>query len=398
MFRQEWRAMSNAMTEDFLSGQGIAVDPRRIEAQLDQMWGPAAEEVAGPEVDHPGVTRIVLANLVVAGSIGEDSRIDDVLDVVVARYPCRTIVLRPSDAPERKIDAEVSALCHLPAPGRPQVCSERIVLKAGPNAVDLLPGAVRPLLESDLPFVLWWTGDPRQNEPLFRSLAGECSRLLIGLPDPDGDPKALRAGLDPQICRFGHDIAWFGITLWRGLVAQFFDHQSQRAPLRRIRTVEIETIAPRIDRPGRVSVWLGAWLAGQLGWKPRTLSNQTPGTLVATFDPRPSGGTAASKTAVPITLTIKTTVDSRAEFARIQKITIVADGSDRDAIYRLSRPDFNSPEVEVEVDSCDRKPLPSQVLAPELDTARRLSAALESSRDDPPFARATPIALWLLGA
>jgi hypothetical protein len=35
---------------------------------------------------------------------------------------------------------------------------------------------------------------------------------------------------------------------------------------------------------------------------------------------------------------------------------------------------------------------------PELDAAHRIAAALESSRVDPPFDRALPIALWLLEA
>ncbi len=215
--------MANTTSESFLSGRGIIVEPRSIESKLDELWGSAAEEIGGPEIDHPSVTRVVLANLVAAGAVDDGVWIDDVLDTVVARYPCRTIVLKHSEDLERKINAEVSALCHLPAPGRPQVCSERIVLWAGPRSRDLLPGAVRPLLEPDLPFVLWWNGDPRDNERLFKSLASECSRLILSLPDPLEDPTALEVGLDPTLYPYGHDLSWFGATLWRGLIAQFFD-------------------------------------------------------------------------------------------------------------------------------------------------------------------------------
>ena len=132
-------------------------------------------------------------------------------------------MVRCSDDTERRITAEVSAVCHLPAPGLPQVCSERIVLHAGPNAVDLIAGAVRPLLEADLPFVLWWTTDPRLNEALFRDLGDECSRLLLDLPDPGTPAAALHLGLDPAICACSRDTAWYGLTRWRELVAQFFD-------------------------------------------------------------------------------------------------------------------------------------------------------------------------------
>ena len=105
-----------------------------------------------------------------------------VLETVIARFPCRAIVLCwGRTIPSAEIAAEVSALCHLPAPGLPQVCSERIVLRAGPNAVDLVPGAVRSLLEADLPMVLWWTGDPRKHE---RALPRPGRRVLAAGPRP----------------------------------------------------------------------------------------------------------------------------------------------------------------------------------------------------------------------
>ena len=117
------------------------------------------------------------------------------LETVIARFPAGRSWCCGSDDPGRRIAAEVSALCHLPAPGLPQVCSERIVLRAGPNAIDLLPGAVRPLLEAELPMILWWTGDPRPHEALFRDLADECSRLILDLPDPGADART-RSGWD----------------------------------------------------------------------------------------------------------------------------------------------------------------------------------------------------------
>ena len=154
--------MPAATTDSFLEGQGIPVDLPNIETELAKLWGPAAEQVGGPDLENPHVTRIVLANLVVESLDGDAESLGPVLETVIARFPCRAIVVRGSDDPNRRITAEVSALCHLPAPGLPQVCSERIVLHAGPNAVDLVPGAVRPLLEADLPLVLWWTGDPQE--------------------------------------------------------------------------------------------------------------------------------------------------------------------------------------------------------------------------------------------
>jgi len=379
--------MPAATSDAFLQGQGIPVDPNQIEAELTRLWGPAAERVGGPEVENPTVTRIVLANLVVGTHIADAARVDEVVDTVVERYPCRVIVLRQTDEAERKISAEISALCHLPAPGMPQVCSERIALRAGPQALDLLPGAVRSLLEADLPFVLWWTHDPRESEGLFLDLGDECSRLILDLPDPEADPEAVRVGLNLEKIPYARDIAWFGVSRWRELVAHFFDGPRCKETLTRIASVEIRAQAPSLAHTPRVSAWLAAWLAGQLGWQPESRRTPAPGRTEATFR-GPSGS---------ITVTTLTESDPTAQFACLTGVTLTTRGPDGETTRRVERPTCDAQEVRIEVESPRACALPRLVHAPTFDAARRVHAALESSRDDPPFRRALPHVLWILG-
>ncbi len=378
--------MTDTSSDAFLSGQGIPVDPHDIETELTRLWGPAAERVGGPSPESPNVTRIVLANLVVASRLADAPRLDGVLDTVTARYPCRGIVMLRTDEPDRRVSAEVSALCHLPAPGLPQVCSERIVLRAGPRAVDLLPGAVRPLLEADLPFVLWWTYDPRLDEALYRDLADECSRLILDLPDAGTDPAAIRLGLDPEINIHGRDTAWFGLARWREMIAQFFDPPCPGDTPAQIDSVSIRAVSPTGDAPPRLAIWLAAWLAGQLGWRPQGHPNHSGNRLAATFL-GPSG---------PVAVEIVTEVDPTALAPGLNGATLTARGPDGVATFRLDRPSSRSSEVDVEVFSPTSCSLPRSILTPELDSPRRLAYALESARDDPPFRHALPHALWLL--
>ena len=65
--------------------------------------------------------------------------------------------------------------------------------------------------------------------------------------------------------------------------------------------------------------------------------------------------------------------------------------------FRLSRPDPASSAVHVEAEAPGSCFLPRVIEAPELDPARRVAAALESSRFDSPFQKALPQALWLMG-
>jgi glucose-6-phosphate dehydrogenase assembly protein OpcA len=384
--------MLEATTDSFLEGQGIPVDLHRIESELAKLWGPAAEQIGGPELENAHVTRIVLANLVVECLAGECESLGPVLETVIARFPCRAIVVRGSDDPERHISAEVSALCHLPAPGMPQVCSERIVIRSGPNAIDLIPGAVRPLLEADLPMVLWWTGNPRKHEQLFRDLAAECSRLILDLPESVADASALRLGLDTSINQCSRDSAWFGLARWRELVAQFFDPPCNSESLQRIESVRIEALSPDPTRPPRVAIWLAAWLAGQLGWtstgQPVNSVGDSESVLTATFA-GPSGAIAVEI----VTRRVPAGVPATPRLAVVVITTRTPQGAET---FRLSRPAPGSPAIQVEAHSLDSCFLPRVIEAPELDPARRIAAALESSRLDPPFQKALPLALWLM--
>jgi glucose-6-phosphate dehydrogenase assembly protein OpcA len=385
-------------TTPFLEGQGIPVELREIEDVLAKLWGPAALQAGGPEVENPNVTRIVLANLVVESLDRGHEPPGPVLETVISRFPCRAILVRGSESQERRITAEVSAYCRLSAPGLPQVCSERIILHAGPNAVDLLPGAILPLLEADLPLVLWWTSDPRTREPLFGDLADECSRVVLDLPDPGPAAGALRLGLDPALCSCSRDSAWFGLARWRELVAQFFDASCHLESVSRIDSVVVETISSDPAWPPRVAIWLVAWLAGQLGWQPRSQPVNHPvvdstGKLEANFL-APSGDVA-------VTVETRPAPTEVAALPQIMGLTITTrksreggGGVDRFHLSRLG----GSAAIFVEIDAVDTCRLPRLIDAPELDTAHRIAAALESARVDPPFQNALPIALWLLEA
>jgi len=387
-------SVNHTTSDAFLSGEGIPVDLHDIETALIQLWGPAAERAGSPVPEQPTVTRIVLANLVVIGQFADPIRLRAALDTVTMRFPSRTIVVCRSDGAGRAVAAEVSALCHLPAPGLPQVCSERIVLRAGPQAGDLLPGAIRPLLEADLPFVLWWTDDPRNDEALYRDLGDECSRLILDLPDPGAAGAAIRFGLDLTVSRYSRDSAWFGLTRWRELIAQFFDPPDHDRTLSRIDSVAIEAEVPGAPgataTPPRLPLWLAAWLAGQLRWRPQGQPQRSAGELRATFK-GPLG---------PVIVTVVTTSVPQLEGAQIRSVTLTtrpgAVAGASGSTFKLRRVSSRSPEVRVEIDSPGYCSLPRTVLAPEIDPARRVAAALESSRNDPPFQNALPHLLWLL--
>lgn len=380
--------MSSSPTEAFYEGRGIPVELSQVEDTLDRLWGPAAEKAGGPELDNPAVTRVVLANVVI-GLLGPDRPgLEGTIGAITSRYPSRLIVLRSSNEPGRHLEAEVSAQCHLPSPGRPQVCSEVIILRATPEGRDLLPGAVRSLKESDLHSVLWWCDDPRESPGLFDELAEGSTRVILDLPDPSGDPCALASvsAADPA-CRV-RDLAWFGLTPWRERIADLFEPPAT-AELGRIAWIRIRAQAETIERPPRAAAWLVAWLAGQLGWEavgsPR---EQGPGVIEATL--RAAGAS--------VSVRIESKPEQVGHRPRIVAVELglPCDARPRGGV-RVER--FGPETCEVHIELADRSEpaFPRFVVAPEYDATKLVSAALLTDRNDPPYRRALPIALWLLG-
>jgi hypothetical protein len=251
---------------------------------------------------------------------------------------------------------------------------------------------VRPLLEADLPLVLWWTTDPKQHEALFRDVGDECSRLLIDLPDPGTTASTLRLALDTAICPCSRDTVWFGLTRWRELVAQFFDPPCHHETLKRVDSLQIEVLSPDPSSPPRLAIWLAAWFAGQLGWKPQgrpvNVVTKSGSSFRAAFL-GPLGTLAVEIVTQELPPSLPVT-------PLLTGVMITARGPEGLETFCLSRPAPDSPEIQMHAKAPDYCQLPRTVRATPLDSALRVTAALEASRFDRPFENARPIALWLL--
>jgi glucose-6-phosphate dehydrogenase assembly protein OpcA len=299
------------------------------------------------------------------------------------------IVLKHDSGAGRKLLTEVSAQCHLPAPGRPQVCSEQIILRTSVEGRDLLPGAVRSLVESDLHSVLWWCDDPREAPELFEQLSGEATRVILDLPDPEADPASLAAAIEPGDRQSPRDLAWFGLTAWRSLIADQFDSPAT-GNLARIASVRIRSIGKQTDQPHRTAAWLVAWLAGQLGWQPEGSPRFIgKGRFEATFrGPEDSvevmmesePGESISRAQIA-----EVEIRLRPEAQSVTTLRIQCDGQ-------------GTCEICVTDAAGHGCAFPRLVKVPVPETAHHVSAALLTDRSDPPYHRALPITLWLLGS
>lgn len=247
--------------ESFTAGVATAVDVPGIERQLTALWQMAADRDSG------AVTRASLFNLVAyTESTAARDAATDVIRDLTSRHPCRAIVLlgRPSE-PQTELTAAITAHCHLAGGGGKQVCCEQISITAAGAGYTQLPGAVLPLLEADLPTVVWWRENFLEQPELFARLASVADRIIFDTSHWSDVPLARLADLvaGARRCRFS-DLSWTRLAFWQRLTAEMFDPPECRAELARLEAVTIRHGAG----PGaRLRALLyGGWLAARLGW------------------------------------------------------------------------------------------------------------------------------------
>jgi glucose-6-phosphate dehydrogenase assembly protein OpcA len=130
-----------------------------------------------------------------------------------------------------------------------------------------LPGAVLPLLVTDVPsFVFWTRGNPFRS-PILKGLAPVIDRLIIdsltfAAPDLDlGDVTG--AVRNPEFHAILSDLSWARLAPWRYQTAQIFDPANMRPYLKRVKRARVSYYAG-----SPMLAWLfGGWLASRLGWR-----------------------------------------------------------------------------------------------------------------------------------
>jgi glucose-6-phosphate dehydrogenase assembly protein OpcA len=234
----------------------MPVELGKIERELKKLWD------AGGEV----MTRASLINLAVYSEAPDSLAANTQLIAEITReHACRAIVIggNPS-APEDRVEAWISAHCHVSRAGSKQVCSEQISFALAGASVALLPSIVFSHLDSDLPFYLWWQGEFR--EPIDPQLWSWVDRVIYDSQEWEDFAMQLRLLEAAQreakqrivLC----DLNWTRLVQLRLAIAQFFDAPAAQECLMNMRRIAVAH-APEFRS---TAVLLVGWLAAQLGW------------------------------------------------------------------------------------------------------------------------------------
>ena len=252
----------------------IPVNVASIERELRNLWRHEAENEQNRS-GQPVVCARTL-NLLIYPATGDDNEFVSQLMDLTTRHPSRAILIEPAGAEARMdFEARVSASCATEH-GTGILGCELIMLRCKPCAYERLHSIVLPLLVPDLPIFLWWRKPlaaeqavaSRERE-LFDGLVKLANRVIIDsahLPDPAAQFHQLAESIRVKRAHAAFsDVAWARLTMWRQLIAQFFDGPSL-AYVNRVTEVTIEYAADEIVPPE--PLLLAGWLASRLKWNP----------------------------------------------------------------------------------------------------------------------------------
>jgi len=236
---------------------GLPVEINKIDQELKKLW----------QESESAATRASLVNLAVysedAGSLNRNTQL---MAKITENHACRAIVIEADcKAQENRVEAWISAHCHVTGAGSKQVCSEQISFLLKGGCTTLLPSIVFSHLDSDLPFYLWWQEEFR--EPMDPQLWTWVDRVIYdsqGWEDFRAQLRLLESAEQEANQRIVLcDLNWTRLDSVRLALAQFFDHPASHHHFATIKTVRIDFA------PGSRStaVLFVGWLAAQLNWQ-----------------------------------------------------------------------------------------------------------------------------------
>jgi glucose-6-phosphate dehydrogenase assembly protein OpcA len=236
---------------------GLPVETDKIDNELKKLWA-----------ESEGVmTRASLINLAVySEAVDALEKNTQLIAKITENHACRAIVIGADcKAEENRVEAWISAHCHVSRAGNKQICSEQLSFRLEGPCANLLPSIVFSHLDSDLPFYLWWQGE--LHDPMDPQLWAWVDRFIYDSHEWSDFRAQMQLVEMAQreakqrivLC----DLNWTRLDRIRYAVAQFFDHPASHHHFSEIENVQID-FAPTFKS---TAVLFAGWLGAQLNWR-----------------------------------------------------------------------------------------------------------------------------------
>src|ERR1700738_1171464 len=130
--------------------RGMPVEVAQINRSLKALW----------EQEGAVLTKSSLINFAVYSEAADAlSANTQLMEQITREHACRVILLAANPAASKqRVQAWISAHCHITRAGARQVCSEQIAFLLEGGDPDVMRNILFSHLDSDLPLYLWWQG------------------------------------------------------------------------------------------------------------------------------------------------------------------------------------------------------------------------------------------------
>jgi glucose-6-phosphate dehydrogenase assembly protein OpcA len=237
--------------------RGMPIEIGKINRSLSQLW----------EQEGDQLVKASLINFAVYSEAADALTYNtNLMEEITREHACRAILLAANPlAPKRRIQAWISAHCHLTGGGTREVCSEQIAFLLEGTGPETMRSVLFSHLDSDLPLYLWWQGpftgslDVQLWRWVDRFLFDSCSWR-----NPSRQMQILRESVASARSRIVLcDLNWRRLIYLRLAMAQMFDQPWAAEKLSTIRELTI-VFHPEYQT---TAVLLVAWFASQLRWE-----------------------------------------------------------------------------------------------------------------------------------
>ncbi|MDQ6653473.1 MAG: glucose-6-phosphate dehydrogenase assembly protein OpcA [Acidobacteriota bacterium] len=373
------------------------LDVEVVERQLAELWKQTTGERDSDS--DTAVLRARVANLLVF--VASDALLNDadqMMQELTASHPSRVLImLGDRQAADRDIEMYVASICQRDKrTGAGRLSCEEVTLKAYGNFAAELPSAALPLLIPDLSTFLWWQDALRVSDKVFDTLVRRADRLVIDsaeFKDPSSELLETDKLFAAENCEnLGiSDLNWARLTLWRSLLADFYDVPAYQPWLDEIDYVRIDYVGPELA-PVAVApqaLLIAGWLASRLEWSIQ--SDQSLGQKDQTIAFKLSGKKDRS-----ITLELNRVERAERKPGRLARVELRSH-RDRPASFTIARSVNNLhllAEAKLGPEIHRGRVLPVR----NRSVAQLLSREMEILCNDDVYAEAISMAIQLLGA
>jgi len=304
---------STTETNNFLSGKLSQVDIQRIERELKDLWraidqaqpdakgsdNAPVRVTEGKDADSnesatkpSNVMRACTANIVLFSEDADaEVQASAILDEVAIRHPSRAILAISRRASEQRLEAWVSARCHMAdSKTLKQICSEQITVRYDGEGTKELASVVSPLVINDLPVILWWRAN-RLDRGYLEPFSRFIDMLIVDsvrAADSKSFIKEMSSITSSASRRPLFDLNWGRLIPWRRAIADAFSDAAPPMSLPSLSGISKVTIAFAHAQNGKEAaipaqpLLLLSWLASRLGWQ-KSSASFTAGKFAAQF-------------------------------------------------------------------------------------------------------------------